>query len=827
MLLFSLTSIYSCKSTFPLVKPAIYVHGSRFKKEEIQVTSPLDKNQLWNSLRNDSVIKELPVPSKLGVWIVLIMEKPGGTLHLYKEESGKRKTSSGGRYHQLTVTELATVDDDDVSYLQNAKANLEPSLLETICEVINSAPNLSYRLFPVIGSSNTPPTTGFFDGVYAQRSPCGLSEIINIRTRKALPVNEYHENRIHCLPDGSTDNLLTDISSNSDTSWYKKKSTPPAVEKPAESKTDSNAVTTDSLRGESFPYVCDKDYNFFVTLHRDKKGDIRSVSVNNQGDKKPLLLNAPGYSYLYDPLFNTGSFERWLKIHYPKIGNLCAGELAFEIHLRDSSFIRCLYCKPATVPIDTGKTTGNAVAKASAGDKISATDTTKSSKKPSHFASPGSISIIRDEPFIMTPSTSKSPDTIGTYIPLELQLAGTYDSTANKIPFQMKFGHMLANNLKLQDTSLTITHRDWDSAVRYNNGRLRVELAVKYTNTKDSLSRIQEDYIVIADSTQSGKKKIQLRNYDPSSAFWMEMGSNFELLNGLTPRNIYAGILLFDKDATKFSWPAIGIRNWNISFMGGAYESLTSSSAGSADSGIIYRDNSSYTFNATRNGYPAYHDTGVVTVTAATKNIGLFFAPAVRLSEIPADHNGAHIFISLYSELLWQTVTMSNDYSKLVRDSSLIRYLPDTAHINRYRYKQNASTTSDYRTTYIGLGVPFYLKRKAYTFFLNPAVGTTNQKFIPIRPNADPRKLAQVFQYPLDSIPSGYPYPYLQPRCSWNPFYLIQFRFNEEKYDITVTGEIRGLFLRNSSPLISLTLSKKFDLGNLLNSILAPVDSNK
>jgi hypothetical protein len=506
------------------------------------------------------------------------------------------------------------------------------------------------------------------------------------------------------------------------------------------------------------------------------------------------LFSIPEDAYNYDGLFNSFNFEQWLGIRYRGVPAHCAGEMAYEVHLHDTIVLR--YALFGASAVDTVKKAKDTTAKAKAGP-----------------VKPGSVAILPSPPFTLSPSSTEG------YMPVHLQLPmAAYDSSACKVPFKMKFGTKLSNHFHPADSSVTISKEDWDSAISFNQGKLWVDVAVKYDSTTDTLQREQEDYLVINDSIQRGRRTIQLRNYNPNSAFWLEVGSNFELLNGLSPQNIYAGVIMFAKD--------IGaIKGWNFSIIGGAYESLTSSSASSSDSGIVYRDNSSYTFSAANQGFPVYHDTGSVTVTSVTRNIGLIFEPAVRLTDRPAKLNGAHVFASLYTELLWQTVTTSTDYSKLFRDASQTQYV-DPYMLYKYRFKQDSSAKNDFRSYYFGLGMPLYLKRNSFTYFVNPNIGITNQKFTPVRPYADPRKLSQVYEYPTDSIPSGYPVVYLQPRRSWNPFLLVQFRFNEEKYDISITGEVRTLLLRNSSPLITLTISKKFDLGNLIKTVLAPAKSS-
>jgi hypothetical protein len=57
------------------------------------------------------------------------------------------------------------------------------------------------------------------------------------------------------------------------------------------------------------------------------------------------------------------------------------------------------------------------------------------------------------------------------------------------------------------------------------------------------------------------------------------------------------------------------------------------------------------------------------------------------------------------------------------------------------------------------------------------------------------------------------------PKHSWNLFYLAQFRLTSEQYGVSFTGEVRGIFLHQSTPIISLSVSKKFDVGKFIDAI--------
>ncbi len=59
------------------------------------------------------------------------------------------------------------------------------------------------------------------------------------------------------------------------------------------------------------------------------------------------------------------------------------------------------------------------------------------------------------------------------------------------------------------------------------------------------------------------------------------------------------------------------------------------------------------------------------------------------------------------------------------------------------------------------------------------------------------------------------------PGNGWHPFYMFQFRLNEVAYGITFSGEIRGLTISGSQPVITLAISKKFNLTGLFKPILS------
>lgn len=309
--------------------------------------------------------------------------------------------------------------------------------------------------------------------------------------------------------------------------------------------------------------------------------------------------------------------------------------------------------------------------------------------------------------------------------------------------------------------------------------------------------------------------------YNSSRPFWMETGTNFDLLDGIKANNLYAGIYMFEKDiAGKYK------KQNRVSFTGGVYESKSSSFSSGSDSGYIYRDGSSYNpiedSQTNSSYYRYYRDTGSVTTTTEVQSIGIFFSPHWRLSQKSSDEYGFHMYTSLFFEMLWQRVNSKYDFSNTGRDS--VYRVNNMGEIYNYPFKEN-NTSYDYRTQYIGIGLPMYITHNLFNLYINSVFGGCNQRFVAIQDSGLSSKRSNAQQ--IISARNGLTTPYQNPKRSWNPFYLLQFRLTEETYGLVFIGEVRGFLLKNSKPVISLSLSKKFDLAELFKTIVKPFTPGK
>jgi hypothetical protein len=304
----------------------------------------------------------------------------------------------------------------------------------------------------------------------------------------------------------------------------------------------------------------------------------------------------------------------------------------------------------------------------------------------------------------------------------------------------------------------------------------------------------------------SGKYPVFLRFtdralYKPNKAFWVEIGSNFDLVDGLEPNNFFSGVFLHQKDIRPF----LNKRNEkNLGIFAGVYESKAISNVNN-DSFThydYYSSNSLIVTNATHPGkvkpgeLGGFRDSVRVKTSQVVRNIALFLSPQRRITNHSANADGLHVFASLWIELQWQRIQLERNYSTVSRLDTIS--IP-SQELPMYELVENGAITKktedvvDLKSHYYGVGLPIAVKHENTNVFINTAIGFSNQ----------PRTGFSTSKQEIATL--------AQDRA-WKGFYVFQFRLNEEQYGISFTGEVRGLLIANSPPIVSLALSKKFDL---------------
>jgi hypothetical protein len=400
-------------------------------------------------------------------------------------------------------------------------------------------------------------------------------------------------------------------------------------------------------------------------------------------------------------------------------------------------------------------------------------------------------------------------------IHLQVVLTGKFDTVRDHNTLKLaieKFN--LPNKPRIADSpQIFFPESAW-----HTDGSARDTTIIIYLITEsipDTLKNDEIGHLIITDK-RDNFHTLRLTNtelgynpkYNPDKSFWVEVGANFDLIDGLEANNFYSGVFLAKRDIRPFSFrkPKNNRReNNNLAIFAGVYESKSiTTSTEQSYSLQQYYDSTSFQTNKT-DTMQVYHAIGGFVTRRTVRNVGLFLSPQVRLTNGSANEDNLHVYASFWAELQWQKIEEEINFNQLKKlDTTFMpirQVLVDTSNIKAGGIIKK---TTDVRSHYIGFGLPVFLKetinKNVVHLFVNPVFGLSSQ------PTA--RYLLQQSVDPNKQIDA--------PRRCWQPFYLVQFRLNEETYGISFTGEVRGLLLSNNKPIVSLALSKKFDLAKFM-----------
>lgn len=802
-----------------------------------------EPNDFLTSLNNAKTIDKA---SWHGDYALVMIKERDGKNSLYLQAFKKKREDEPVKYERTVW--VNRLSKDTASFALDpakVKAHLTDVPLTKICDAINNSGVADGRYMEVYGTDSNSNPVKYFRGVFIERAPCNQSELLPIEVLKGFPPMEgYANSLVHCIP-GTKFGLLVKIT-NGKPELFNQKDTVPAtsVKKEPEVK-DSFDV--------SFPYRCPCGdagglRYFTVSINTHKNGKIvitdqktlipgaatklkipiatkdtsvkvdpfDKVTIASDTSVKGKSINiafSPGnqvvypFNYGYEP-FNYYSIFSWLKMTYPGLDCDCLNQLAYmisdQVMLHDSAYLNRL-SGAGTIPKATAAATATATT-------TTATPAKDDAKTKSAFVKSGSVKIANTSATVLHPVYKSNTKIFPQIIPVQLQVFGSYDSAANQISFALRDDSALANKIKLYDTVITLQKREWDQAIT-NGGVYPLALFASTKAVKDSVTDLQTAFVLIKGQPENGSHEIQLTPsvFDNTQNFWVEVGANFDLLDGIQANNLYTGVYMFEKDIAKLGRYR---KHNNVSFIGGVYESKSSSISQFVSANDRYADNTSFV-PVTGRGYPYYRDTGNITITTEVKSVGLFLSPLLRLTDKSITENGFHVFASFYAEMLWQRVKTNNDYSQAARVEtfySVDRNIFDSIPI-RVGFKNE-----DFKSHYLGIGLPLYIKHDNFNLYINHTYGFTTQKFAALSADV---KDSKAFN-PKDKAGG-----YAPPIHHWNPFYLFQFRLNEEHYGISFTGEMRGFFLKGTKSVISLALSKKFNLDALMSNIVAPFSGSK
>jgi hypothetical protein len=427
------------------------------------------------------------------------------------------------------------------------------------------------------------------------------------------------------------------------------------------------------------------------------------------------------------------------------------------------------------------------------------------------------IALQRQEVTIHPDVTKETKET-PKLIQLTIQLNGSAPgvaapATGIDIPVTINSVRPCSVNPQLISGTIHILTSDWSPAG--GTATVTKSIGIK-TSSVSSFDNEEVFYITLGtyagggvSTTNGATNNIEVRIttkgvYDLNKPFWVEIGANFDLIDGLAPNNFFTGVFFYKRDINR----SVGSNCKKLALFAGVFESKSTTSLSEEKFSLRYFYDSTSIMPNKPDSLKVYKSIGNDVVKKTVRNVGLFFSPQVRLTNGNANEDGLHLFASLWTELQWQRIREEQNFNqiKVMKDTMVL--LNDALSSNRFNLKNGVKET-DLRTHYFGLGFPIFFRETVSNdvvqLFMNPVLGFTNQ------PSSQFLKEMQAYEF--ERLKNG---TLEQPYRKWEPFYLIQFRLNEEAYGFAFTGEVRGLVKRNNPPIVSFALTKKFDLTKFL-----------
>ena len=412
------------------------------------------------------------------------------------------------------------------------------------------------------------------------------------------------------------------------------------------------------------------------------------------------------------------------------------------------------------------------------------------------------VQIKKGQSFATSPNFSEKNKVQFDTVPVALEF--TADMGDSDILFLIDAGNLPGH------PQLIFPHLHIPAGRGKANSTLDTLVILSTTRCPDTLSQDEFGYLKVAGSPEQflTLRMVARRQYETRKPFWVEMGANLDLVDGLKPNNLFAGIILYNRDVRALTH-RIGYdstQKWghrtqwahnegpkNLGLYAGVFESKAVSTVFNSNPQSIAYTTSRSLSHPSRDSAYLFKDTGEVKLNQQIRNIGLFFSPQIRLSRGSANEDGMHFFVSGWFEIQWQQISNSFDYSGLKRIDSIP--IPLT-QLGAYSVLKN-STSYEVYTHYEGIGLPVFFQEKEVNCFINPVVGISNQLS------------SSVLRQQLETDQGI-------TQRQWSPFYAVQFRLNEEHYGFAFSGEVRGLLKPSDKPFVTLVLSKKFSISKLL-----------
>ena len=268
----------------------------------------------------------------------------------------------------------------------------------------------------------------------------------------------------------------------------------------------------------------------------------------------------------------------------------------------------------------------------------------------------------------------------------------------------------------------------------------------------------------------------------PKAQYNLYIGTNFDLKDNIKANSFYSEIDVFLPEQFFYSKKNGEYRG---SLRAGIYKNQSLSTIKERASDAISIE---IIENLPDSDSITIHTKRVVRTPKITyDNLGLYAQIMKRFYKSKDDKFS--IEIAAHAELIQRTETTNyevNDFIDL--GTSIIS--KDSLNDHRFRamLSINRERTRKYYNSYFGIGIPVIYNSDAFGVFLNPIFGIGDSA--PTRPDESSNKFFGIFQFHLTS----------------------------NKFGIKLSGEVRKYFNAMQDPIISLNLSKSFDIDKLIQS---------
>ena len=247
-------------------------------------------------------------------------------------------------------------------------------------------------------------------------------------------------------------------------------------------------------------------------------------------------------------------------------------------------------------------------------------------------------------------------------VKLKIQLVGAYDTAnadKNKVVFKIQQGTLSIKPIFVPiGTDSSITSYSVPASAWPNSNsptQTEVELHLQVPGGA-AIGNDEIGKIVIAGFDESFYSIVLSNNaepiktaYNPNKPFWVEIGSNFDFLEGLQANNPFFGVFFHKRDIRPFCKNASILENnahKNVGVFAGVFESKTISTNQTEDFfSRLYFNNTSF-IPGKPDSIRVFRDAGKYATKRSIRNIGLFFSPQLRLSKGSSNVDGLHFFVA-------------------------------------------------------------------------------------------------------------------------------------------------------------------------------------